>query len=103
MREIPPTGATERERDFTIIQLIRGRSNATGTVTLAANVTATVVALTAGNANAAVLMFPQTLNAAAAVATTYVPASAVAAVSFTITHLSNAQTDRTFFYVVTGG
>ena len=100
MRELPPTGATERDRDFAINQLIRGSGNASGTVTLAENTTTTTVSKTTVNALASVLLMPKTANAAAAVATTF---ATVSAGSFVLTHANNAQTDRTFFYSVVGG
>lgn len=101
MREIPPTGATERDRDFAINQLIRGGGNQAGVVTLAINVTTTTVTKTTIRATASPQLTAATLNAAAALATTFV--SAVGAGSFTITHASNAQADRTFYYTVVGG
>lgn len=102
MLTLPPTGATEREVHARIRELIEGRSNAAGTVTLTANAAATTVTKGTINANAGVFLFPKTANAAAALATTYA-AVATGGGSFVITHANNAQTDRTFYYVVIGG
>lgn len=103
MREIPATGATERDRDFAIIQLIRGRSNAVGSVTLAANAASTTVTRDNMNENAAVFLVPRTANASAEIGAGTAYVSAITSADFTITHANNAQTDRTFDYVVIGG
>jgi hypothetical protein len=81
-------------------QLAAGRSNATGSVTLTASATSTVVTADNCAPGSAVFLFPKTANAAAALSTTYV--GTVAKQSFTITHANNAQTDRSFFYVCLG-
>lgn len=101
MREIPPQGDTPRNIFALINELIRGRSNAVGTVTLTANVTTTTVTKSTINSSAQVFLSPKTVNAAAAVATTYI--SAIGAGTFTITHANAATTDRTFGYLVNGG
>lgn len=102
MRELPPSGdATPRERDFAINQLIQGRSNAVRSITLTPNATTTIVALNTINASSGVFLFPQTANAAAAVATTH--AQVVAAGVVTITHTSAATSNRTFFMLIIGG
>jgi len=100
MQTLPLAGATEREVHARIRELIEGRSNAVGSVTLTANAATTTVSTTI-NANAGVFLMPKTANAAAAVATTRV--TSVTAGSFVLTHANNAQTDREFFYLVIGG
>lgn len=86
-----------------VAQLQQGRDNATGTVTLTAGAASTVVKAPNCSPSSGVFLFPQTANAAAAVATTYIPASAVGKGQFTITHANNAQVDKIFFYRVSGG
>jgi hypothetical protein len=83
-----------------IQQLYAGRSNATGTVTLAAGAASTVVNPPNCALQSAVFLFPKTANAAAALATTFI--NSVGKQSFTISHANNAQTDRSFFYVCLG-
>lgn len=83
-----------------IRQLASGRSNATGTVTLATGVTTTTVTNVNCSIEAQILLSPKTANAAGAVATTFV--SAVANGSFTLTHANLGTTDRTFGYVFLG-
>ena len=101
MKEIPPTGATDREISTAIIQLTRGRSNAAAQVTLTANTTTTTVTNANINTSSAPQLTPKTANAAAALATTY--AVVTAAGTLTIYHANNAQTDRTFYLTFTGG
>lgn len=102
MNTIPQTGYTERQLSQAVRELIEGRSNAVGTVTLTAGTTTTTISKQTINANAGVFLQPTTANAAAALATTYVNVT-VGGGSFTITHANNAQTDRTFLYLVNGG
>ena len=83
-------------------QLIAGRSNAAGAVTLAANAASTTVVAPNCAAGSAVFLFPRSAHAAAEVAAGTIYVSAVANKSFTITHASNAQSDRIFFYLAIG-
>lgn len=100
------------ERDLAKIvlaiqQLAQGRSNAVGEVTLRAGQTTTVVTKAVDKAavnmsvGAEVFLEPLTANAAAARATTYISAKAQG--SFTISHSSNAQVDKTFAFFIAGG
>lgn len=82
-------------------QLVEGRHNAFGTLTLRANQVTTTVDHPNMSVDSTVSLSPRTANAAAAVATTYVSAKANG--SFTLTHANNAQADKTFDYTVTGG
>lgn len=101
MRAIPPSGLTEREIHDILRQLVEGRSNATGSVTLTPSAASTVVNSTTINANGQPFLFPKTAHAAAEHATTY--ASITAAGVLTITHANNAISDRTFSWAVFGG
>lgn len=83
-----------------INELFQGRSNAAGVCTLTASATTTTVAAENCGDESKVFLMPTTVNAAAAVATTYI--TAVRNGSFTITHANNAQTDRTFSYAAIG-
>ena len=81
-------------------QLMEGRSNAVGQVTLAASpATQTTVTSPTCAAGSVVLLSPRTANAAAALATTFVAAGNG---SFVVTHVSSPQTDRTFGWVALG-
>ena len=83
----------------TIRQLSEGRSNATGTCTLTANVTSTLVTAPNCSTSSVVFLAPTTTNAAAAVGTTFY---AAANGSFTLTHANTATTNRVFGYVCLG-
>ncbi len=94
------------ERDLTkyalsLQQLAAGRSNAVGSVTLEASATTTTVNTDNCAAGSAILLTPNTANAAAEIGngTIYVTASNK---SFVITHANNTQTDRTFTYAIQG-
>lgn len=84
-----------------LYQLVEGRHNAFGELTLTPNAGTTTVDHPNCSDDSVVLLSPRTANAAAAIATTYV--SAVARGSFTLTHANNAQVDKTFDYSVAGG
>lgn len=84
-----------------IRQLIQGRNDAVLQVTLTANAGSTVVSWINCSTDSKVFLSPTTANAAAALSTTRITAKAQG--SFTITHANNAQTDRIFDVLVTGG
>lgn len=90
----------QRSQNFVIRQLIEGRSNAVGQCTLAANATSTTVAAINCGANSAVFLFPKTAHAAAIMTSTYV--SGVSARQFVVSHPSNANTDKDFYFVCLG-
>lgn len=104
MDTIPPNGTTQRNIEQRVRELIEGRSNAVGTVTLTASTTTTTVSKATINSNAQVFFSPKTAHAAAEVGngTMYYSVTSGGG-SFTITHANNAQTDRTFGYLVIGG
>jgi hypothetical protein len=85
-----------------IQELSSGRSNAANRVTLAANVTTTVVNFDNCSVESVPLMVAMTANAAAELAAGTLYISAVANRSFTITHANNSQTDRIFGFVCIG-
>lgn len=85
-----------------IQQLAAGRSNAFGTITLAAGATTTTVSNKNCAAGTVPILTPTTANAAAALATTYVPIASVGNGSFVIQHANSAQVDRTFLYALHG-
>lgn len=98
-----PNASTTRLLDLieAIRQIAEGRGNSSGTVTLTANTTTTVVTHQAIGRDAAILLNPRTLNAAGALATTYVSAQSTG--TFTLTHANAATTDREFRWVAAGG
>lgn len=92
-------GSDQVER--TINELLKGRANNVGEVTLEASATTTATTDTRILSQMKIVLSPRTANAAAALTNVYI--SAVADGSFTLTHANNAQTDRTFDYIIHGG
>lgn len=84
-------------------ELIEGRQNSVGDVTLRANQTTTTVAFPNCSKDCRIFLEPQTANAAAALATTYIRPVDILQRSFTITHANNAQVDKTFSFICIGG
>jgi hypothetical protein len=79
-------------------QLLEGRSNATGSITLTPNATSTLVPALNCGTDSAIFLFPQTANAAAAMATTFVGPSDVSRGQFMIHHASSPNTDLSFWW-----
>lgn len=86
--------------------IMQGRTNNYGSVTLTANVGSTVVTLPDHKISiySVILFMPTTANAATefGAGTMYISATDPAANTFTITHVNNAQADRTFRYAIIG-
>jgi len=85
----------------TINELLKGRANNVGEVTLTENATTTTTTDTRIKSQMMIFLSPRTANAAAALTNVYV--SAVADGSFELTHANAATVDRTFDYVIHGG
>jgi hypothetical protein len=81
----------------TINELLKGRANNVGSVTLGAGVTASSVVDTRITLSCKVFLSPRTANAAAAIPTTWI--SAVIDGGFTLTHANAGTIDRTFDYI----
>lgn len=81
-----------------------GKINSTGTVTLTTSSATTTLTNAFLSPSSVVLFDPQTANAAAELygATMYVLTANRGTGSWTITNANNAQSDRTFAYVVLG-
>lgn len=99
---LAPDEADRRKINTAINQLAQGRSNAVGSVTLAANAATTTVAAGNCGAGSVVLLSPLTAHAAAEIGNGTIYVSAVASGTFTLAHANNAQTDRTFGFVAVG-
>lgn len=81
-------------------ELVEGRGDHSGTVTLTPNATQTIVLFGNCSISCSVHLTAKTQDAAAALATTSVVAGNG---SFTITHANAASTDRTFYFNCLGG
>ena len=80
--------------------VLRGKTNNTGEVTLTANDTTTTLSDIRIGIQSVISLQPTTSNAAGALASTYLDDPGDGSV--VINHANNAQTDRTFKYIVTG-
>lgn len=101
-QKLSPVEVNPRRITSAINNMIDGRTDNYGSVTLRANEATTVVA-TSGlrvSENSTILLSPRTANAAAALATTYVSAKGNG--TFTLTHANNSQTDKTFDFAWIG-
>lgn len=96
-----PEAAHRTQIATTVNELLKGRANNVGEVTLTASVTSTDVVDTRIRSQMKVFLSPRTANAAAALTNVYI--SSVDDGGFTLTHSSTASTDRTFDYVFHGG
>lgn len=83
-------------------QLAAGRSNATGTVTLATGAATTIVADPNCAAGTVPLLVPASANAATEVGNGTIYVSSVANGAFTISHANSATAGRTFLYALQG-
>ncbi|HAK62066.1 MAG TPA: hypothetical protein DCO82_02365 [Alphaproteobacteria bacterium] len=100
-RFLPTTGKVDN-RFFAeaVNNILNGRMDAVGEVTLAENAASTAVTDTRVVKNSAVILTPMTANAAAAIGTTYIPEADYGTGTFTIRHANNPQTDRSFRYII---
>lgn len=94
----PATG--ERDLRDMVRSLYDGKSNNTGSVTLRAGETTTVVTDPRIGGGSAILLTPLSAHAAAALGGLWVSARATG--SATLSHASTADTDKAFAYVVVG-
>lgn len=85
-----------------IRQIMQGRDNASGTVTLTANAATTTVQAPNCASGSSVFLTPKTANAAAEYGGGTIYVSSVLNGSFTITHANTAATDKTFFWTTRG-
>lgn len=89
-----------RASSYAINNILDGKINSTGIVTLRANQTTTTINDGSCGEDSVILFMPKTSNASAALASMYV--SSTEKQSFTVTHASNSQTDKTFGYAIFG-
>lgn len=81
-------------------QVNNGHIKNVGTLTLVASTVSTTVADSRVGGSSFIGLSPTTLNAASAMPTTFI--STVGFQTFTLTHASNADANRTFTYCVLG-
>ena len=99
--QLKKDGDAPRTVSRIVNEILAGKINSTGTVTLATSTTTTVVSDFRCSIESTVLFQPTTANAATAYASVAFYAVA-AAQSFTINHASATETNRTLNYVLLG-
>ena len=97
---VPPGGADARTTANVIRNLVDGKSNNTGSITLTANATASTLLDQRVGATSVIVLMPKTATAATAMTSVYVSARGTG--TATLTHDSNAATDRSFEYAIIG-
>ena len=96
---LQPGEKDPRKISDVVRQLMEGKSNAVGTLTLTPSATTTTVQATTCSPSSFVFLSPQTQDAANDMATTSVVAGNA---QFVVTHANNPRVDRTFGYAVIG-
>lgn len=91
----------QRRQNNVIQQLIEGRSNATGTVTLSTGATSTTVTAPTAGATSAIFLFPQTSIAQSSGAA-YVASTDVTPKQFIVHHSSSTSTGRIYYWLAIG-
>lgn len=100
-RKLNPSGALPREISEVVNNLVEGKSNNTGTVTLAvASATTTTLYDERIGYDSVIVFMPTTANAASAMTNLYVSAKTQG--SATLTHSANTSANKTYGYIVVG-
>ena len=100
-RTLPMSGGNEREVAEIVRGIMDGRTNNTGSVTLASSsATSTTLNDARIGYGSTIILSPVTANAAAFLTAVYVSAKAQG--SATLTHSANTLTDRTYQYIIVG-
>lgn len=85
-----------------INNIMRGKTNNRGEVTLTASASSTVVSDVNVGGDSVIHFMPTTANAAIELGNSTMYVSSTGKQTFTITHDNNSQTDRTFRYIIIG-
>ena len=101
-RRLPTEATNPREVSQVVNNILEGKLNSTGSFTCTASAATTAVTDFRAGKESVILLMPTTANAASELGAGPVYVSTRAKQSFTVTHANNAQTDRTFEYVVIG-
>ena len=100
-RKLNPSGSDVREISEIVNNLVEGKTNNTGSITLAvASATTTTIYDERIGYNSVILLMPTTANAVASLTNVYVSARAKG--SATLTHSANTNTDKTYGYIIVG-
>jgi hypothetical protein len=100
-RTLPPLGGSQREISEVVRQLMNGKSNNSGTITLDdGSATTTTLYNERIGYDSCVLLMPETANAASDLANIYIDTFAQG--SAVINHSANTDADKTFRYIIVG-
>ena len=101
-RRLPYEATDAREISQVVNNILEGKLNSTGSVTLTASAASTVVNDNRAGFESVILFMPKTANAAAEQAAGGMFVSSRGKQTFTITHANNSQSDRSFDYIIIG-
>jgi hypothetical protein len=101
-RRLPYEANDPREVSLVVNNILAGKLNSTGTVTLAANAATTVVADDRAGYESVILFMPTTAAAASEQAGGAMFVSSRGKQTFTVTHANTTSTTRTFDYIIIG-
>jgi hypothetical protein len=100
-RGLNPSGANEREISEVTNNILNGKTNNTGTVTLnSSSATTTTIYDERIGYNSIIMLMPTTANAVASLTNVYVSTRAQG--SATLTHSANTNADKTYGYIIVG-
>lgn len=100
-RKLNPSGGEPREISEIVNNLVEGKTNNTGDITLnAGSATTTTISNERIGYNSIILLMPTTANAVASLTNVYVSARTKG--SATLTHSANTNTDKTYGYIIVG-
>lgn len=103
MVQVPGRNNTDMTKvNQAIEQIDQGRLNCSGEFTLAASATTTAVTAPTVAPGTQIVFSAKTLDAAGALATTFILDSNISAGSFIVSHGSAGSTDRTFSWIGVG-
>lgn len=101
-RRLPYEANDARQISQVVNNILEGKLNSTGSVTLTASAASTVVNDNRAGYESVILFMPKTANAAAEQAAGGMFVSSRGKQTFTITHANNSQSDRSFDYIIIG-
>ena len=101
-RRLPYEATDAREISQVVNNILEGKLNSTGSVTLTASAATTVVNDNRSGYESVILFMPTSANAAAEQGAGGMFVSSRGKQTFTITHANNSQSDRTSDYIIIG-
>lgn len=99
-RRLPPQGNDPRAVAEIVNNIMDGKTNNTGTITLASSATSTILYDARISAESVIIMTPMTSNAAKEFGTTYISARSNG--QATITHQNTGHADLDYTYAIIG-